>query len=288
MMISNKPQESGPEQRGIIMRAISLLTATSLLGSGLAIGLPAAPAAAQNWREITCESWNYREAACPAPGAVRVQLLRVNGGRCVEGQTWIHDGRMIRVREGCRAVFRIDANNGWGVGGGDWGGNWGGGGNGVQTIRCESWNYRDQSCPVPGRVSAVRISRVIAGDCRDGATWRWDRRAIYVRQGCRADFEVQLGASGWGGGGSGGRPGGGFGGSGGNNGGGFGGGPTLATVSCQSWNYQQARCPIPRARTVRLSRVLGGDCRQGRTWGWENGFIWVNGGCRAAFDIIGN
>ena len=49
--------------------------------------LPAAPAAAQQWREITCESWNYREAVCPAPGAVRVQLLRGQGGSCIEGQT---------------------------------------------------------------------------------------------------------------------------------------------------------------------------------------------------------
>jgi hypothetical protein len=274
------------------MRTVSLLAATSLLASGLAITLPAAPAAAQNWREITCESWNYREASCPAPGAVRVQMLRVKGGNCVEGQTWFHDGRAINVRNGCRAVFRIDANNGWGVGGGDWGGdNWNGGGSGggngggVQTIRCESWNFRDQSCPVQGRVSSARIGRVIAGDCRDGATWRWDRRAIYVRNGCRADFEVLMGANGWGGnGGTGG-------GSGGGNGGGFGGsggGQALATVNCQSWNYQQARCPIPRARQVRISRVLGGDCRQARTWGWEAGFIWVNGGCRAAFDIIGN
>ncbi|WP_439547380.1 DUF3011 domain-containing protein [Sandarakinorhabdus sp.] len=255
------------------------MTATSLLGSGLAIALPAAPAAARNWQEVTCESWNYREASCPAPGAVRVQLLRVRGGNCVEGQSWIHDGRVIRVRNGCRAVFRIDSNNGWGLGGGEW--TVGGGNGGVQSLRCESWNYRDQQCPVRGNIGSARITRVIAGDCRDGATWRWDRRAIYVRNGCRADFEVRLGSSGWGG--SGGN-GGGFGGGG---GGGGGGGQAIATINCQSWNYQQARCPIPRARQVRLNRVLAGDCRQGRTWGWEAGFIWVNGGCRAAFDVLG-
>ncbi|MFZ4383175.1 MAG: DUF3011 domain-containing protein [Sandarakinorhabdus sp.] len=252
----------------------SLLTGTSLILTSLAAALPAAPALAQNWREVTCESWNYREAACPAPGAVRVQLLRVNGGSCIEGQNWFHDGRAIRVRNGCRAVFRIDANNGWGVGGWDNGWNGGGGNNpnAVQTVRCESWNYRDQRCAVSGPVGGVRISRVLAGDCRDGATWRWDRSAIYVRNGCRADFEVLLSSNGWGGG---------FGGN-----GGSGGGQSVTTINCQSWNFKPARCPIPRARQVRLDRVLAGDCRQGRTWGWQAGFIWVNGGCRAAFDVF--
>jgi len=262
------------------MRITSTVVAMATLASGLAISLPATPAAAQNWREITCESWNYREASCPAPGAVRVQLLRVSGGSCVEGQSWFHDGRAIRVRNGCRAIFRIDANNGWGVGG--WDNGWNAssnGGNRVQNIRCESWNYRDQRCAVSGMVGGARITRVIAGDCRDGATWRWDRSGVYVRNGCRADFEVLLSSNGWGSGNGG--SGGNFGGS-----GGSGGGQPVTTINCQSWNYQQARCPIPRARQVRLSRVLAGDCRQGRTWGWQPGSIWVNGGCRAAFEVF--
>lgn len=278
------------------MRSLSLLSVVSLVGSGLAISLPAAPAAAQNWRDITCESWNYREATCPVRGAVRVQLLRVRGGQCIEGQTWFQDRNAIHVRNGCRAVFRIDANDGYGVGGWDngWnGGGWNGGnaGTNVQRIRCESWNYRNQICRVGGQISGARLTRVIAGDCRDGATWRWDRNSIHVRNGCRADFEVLIGAAGWaGGGGNGGnRPGGGFGG-GNRPGGGFGGGgigdQPVATINCESWNFQAARCPIPRARQVQLVRVRGGNCQQGRTWGWQAGSIWVNGGCRAAFSVF--
>ena len=95
---------------------------------------------------------------------MRVQLLRVRGGSCIEGQTWYHDDRAIRVRNGCRATFRIDANNGWGVGG--WDPNQGVG-NGIgggrwQVVRCESWNYRNQRCPVQGVISAARMLRVIA------------------------------------------------------------------------------------------------------------------------------
>ncbi|WP_156255067.1 DUF3011 domain-containing protein [Sandarakinorhabdus oryzae] len=267
--------------RRLMLSALSVNTLAA--GFGLAMAVPAAPAAAQQWREITCESWNYREAACPVPGAVRVQLLRVRGGECIEGQTWYQDGSTIRVRNGCRAVFRIDANNGWGVGG--WDPNWNGNRPGYerwQVIRCESWNYRDQRCAVGGVIGNARLLRVIAGDCRDGATWRWDRRALYVRNGCRADFEVQQGATGWGNGGGGGwgsGPG----------GGGYyppgGGGGFNQSINCESWNYRPARCAIPNARAVRIGRVLGGTCIEGRSWGWSPGAIWVNGGCRATFYI---
>jgi hypothetical protein len=269
---------------GKIMRTTSLFSIAATLGAGMAVGLPAAPAQAQNWREVTCESWNYREASCPTPGAARVQLLRVRGGNCIEGQTWIHDGNAIRVRNGCRAVFRIDTNNGWGMGGWDpnlnnsWGDQ-----DRVRVVRCESWNYRDARCAVPGQIRGARMLRVIAGDCRDGQTWRWNRNSITVRNGCRADFEVLLGVAGW----QGGNQGGGFGGSGGswqggNQGGGFQG---ETRVNCESWNYKQAQCPIPAGRRVRLERVIAGNCVQGRTWGFERNFIWVNGGCRATFSI---
>ncbi len=263
--------------RRLLLSALSInALSVTALGAGFALALPAAPAAAQQWREITCESWNYREAVCPAPGALRVQLLRVNGGSCIEGQTWYHDDRAIRVRNGCRAVFRFDANNGWGVGGWDPNQGAGVGAGRWQVVRCESWNYRNQRCPVQGVISAARMLRVIAGDCRDGETWRWDRRAIVVRNGCRAEFEVMQGSAGWGDGAN----------------GGWGGGgaapPTNQpiTLTCESWNFRAASCPAPRGMQVRLSRVLGGSCIQGRTWGTRPGEVWVNGGCRARFDLF--
>lgn len=271
--------------RRLLLSALSINALSfTALGAGVALTLPAAPAAAQQWREITCESWNYREAVCPAPGAVRVQLLRVQGGSCIEGQTWYHDDRAIRVRNGCRATFRIDANNGWGVGGWDPNqgvGNGAGGGR-WQVVRCESWNYRNQRCPVQGVISAARMLRVIAGDCRDGDTWRWDRRAITVRNGCRADFEVMQGSSGWGGSGG---SGGGWGSGGGVGGGGVYPGQGARTINCESWNYRAARCPIGGARSVSLTRVIAGNCQEGRTWGWDRNSIWVNGGCRATFTL---
>jgi Protein of unknown function (DUF3011) len=270
----------------MMMRLTMLTTITSLIGAGLAVALPAEPAQAQGWRDVTCESWQFRDAACPVPGAVRVQLLRVRGGNCIEGQSWIHDDDVIRVRNGCRAIFRIDTNSGWGVGGWDPNPNSNWNDRGTQRIRCESWQFRDQRCPVNGTIRNARISRVIAGDCRDGATWRWNRNSLFVRNGCRADFEVQLGTAGWQQGGQGGGwgSGNGWGGSGGN-GNGWGGGQPITSITCESWQFRAARCTITAARQVRLARVLGGDCREGRTWGWDRNAIWVNGGCRARFDL---
>lgn len=253
------------------MRVLAALLPTlPLLAGSLAVTLPAAPAAAQAWRNITCESWNFREAACPVPGAERVQLLRVNGGQCTEGNSWIYDGRAIRVRGGCRAIFRVDDNHGWGTGGWDqgWNNEWGN--NRLIRLRCESWNFRESVCATPVPITSVRIARVIAGDCRDGATWRWDRRSIHVRGGCRADFEVLAGTSQWQGGG---QWAGGLGTS----------GP--ASVTCESWNFQPASCPAPGARSVQIGRVFGGSCIEGRSWNFDRGVIRVRDGCRARFDL---
>lgn len=38
---------------------------------------------------------------------------------------------------------------------------------------------------------------------------------------------------------------------------------------------------------MRLSRVLGGDCNDRRSWGIDPDFIWVNNGCRAEFRVGG-
>jgi hypothetical protein len=100
-------------------------------------------------------------------------------------------------------------------------------------------------------------------------------------------------------GGSGGsnRPGGGFGGSGGTSGSNWGGSGGSwnnnsnwndwhgRIVRCESWNYRYARCNLDPRGGVRLVRVIAGDCRQGRTWGWDSrrNFVWVNRGCRADF-----
>ena len=61
------------------------------------------------------------------------------------------------------------------------------------TVTCESINYRDQQCPVPGGpVALVRQLSTPPGDCIEGRTWGFDRNSnsIWVANGCRAEFRV--------------------------------------------------------------------------------------------------
>jgi len=56
-------------------------------------------------------------------------------------------------------------------------------------IICQSWNYQPATCPADTRRRAV-ISKRLGGNCVLGQNWTFDRRAIYVRGGCRATFAV--------------------------------------------------------------------------------------------------
>jgi hypothetical protein len=244
------------------------LAIAALLG-GLFV---AAPASAQVNSRITCESWQFRYAQCPVPSIIDARISRVIAGDCRPGN-WGYDRRGVWVNNGCRAVFDVASR---GNGGGNWGGSGGSsGGGGGQIVRCESWQFQPARCNMDTR-GGVRIQRVIAGDCRQNQTWGWDRNAVWVNGGCRADFVSGSG----GGGSSGGNAGGGWGWG---NSGGSGGGGQI--VECSSWEYKPARCSVRVQNSVQLDRVNGGECVQGRTWGWDRNGIWVNDGCRARFRV---
>lgn len=65
--------------------------------------------------------------------------------------------------------------------------------------------------------------------------------------------------------------------------GGYNGNSGNSTLTCESWNYQYKRCVANTGNNVALSRNIAGNCQEGRTWGYDRGSIWVNGGCRAQF-----
>ncbi len=235
------------------------LLAMAFLALMAALGW-SAPAAAQGWDRVKCESWQYQPARCQVPGIVDARISQVIAGDC-RPSNWGQNRDGIYVTNGCRAWFDVRANN-YNNGSG-----WGGGG-GTTTVRCESWQYKPARCGIITNGS-VRLQRVIAGDCRQGQTWGWDRSAIWVNGGCRADFAV----SGNGGGGGGG----GWGGSGGSGSG--------QVVECSSWDYQPARCPVDNANSVQIEKVNGGECVLNRSWGWDRRNIWVKDGCRARFRV---
>lgn len=59
------------------------------------------------------------------------------------------------------------------------------------------------------------------------------------------------------------------------------------TVRCESTNGRYRECEIDGVGRVTLSRQLSDDkCSEGRTWGFRDGMVWVDKGCRAEFTLV--
>jgi hypothetical protein len=204
---------------------------------------------------IYCASDDGRRHSCSANtnGGVRLTNQR-SGSPCVQGQTWGFDRSGIWVDRGCRADFSVTN-----------GGNWGGGGNPGSggTIYCASDDGRRNYCNANTRGGVRLVNQRSGSSCVQGQTWGWDNSRIWVDRGCRAEFTAGNGGS-WGGGGG--------------NGGGSG------TVYCASDDGRRQTCSMDTRGGVRLvNQRSGSPCNQGQTWGYSNGNVWVDRGCRAEF-----
>lgn len=106
----------------------------------------------------------------PAPGqskTLRVEYM-VNGQR---QQAVVREGETLNLPEGSQASYYP-------------------GGTATQTVVCESSNGQRQYCPADTR-GGVQLMRQISGSaCRQGSTWGYDNRGIWVDNGCRAEFSV--------------------------------------------------------------------------------------------------
>ena len=140
-------------------------------------------------------------------------------------------------------------------------------------VRCESIKNRTQQCALPGRARLVR--QISGSPCVEGQTWGQARNGVWVTQGCRAEFIAEGGRGGrWNGGGGGW----------GHNGGGNNGRGQILT--CDSNDHRRQRCVANVRREARLIRQTSRNaCIEGRTWGWDRTGVWVDGGCRAQFQI---
>jgi hypothetical protein len=138
---------------------------------------------------IVCESQNYQPNTCYYNGGrnaivhLEQQLSHPDskGGVCSEGRDWYSDGNAIRVFNGCRAQFRIIQTSQY------------------ITIPCDSWNNAPMTCQLPrGIVQNVRLVEQRSrpkrgmGECLQGRDWTYDRDNLFVRNGCRASFEVEV------------------------------------------------------------------------------------------------
>lgn len=175
------------------------------------------------------------------------------------------------------------------------------------TVRCESRQGQTQRCNADTRGGVQLQRQLSSAGCWQGDTWGWDRRGIWVRNGCRADFRIGSGS--------------GSSSSGGNNNAaaaavalgviaaiaiashnrdkdddrwqGSGGyyPPTYPqysyTIDCRSVRYRYVRCPVDirRGQVEILREFSNTRCQYGRNWGYDRGGVWVNDGCQAEFAI---
>jgi hypothetical protein len=131
----------------------------------------------------------------------------------------------------------------------------------AQLVRCESGDGREHRCAVDTH-GGVRLGRQISRSaCIEGQSWGIERNAIWVAQGCRAEFVIGHGGSEFGDNVGGGR-----------------------LVRCESGSGRSNLCVMDTRRGVQLVRQLSrSSCIREQSWGWNDQGVWVSGGCRAEF-----
>lgn len=138
---------------------------------------------------VRCESVKNRSNECRLEGRPRL-IRQLSGSPCVEGETWGQSRYGVWVTRGCRAEFVGESRRGGGWGDG-WGDGWGNGnGRGGEVIACHSNGHRQEYCDTRVRRSVRLIRQDSRSACIEGRTWGWDRRGIWVSDGCRAQFQV--------------------------------------------------------------------------------------------------
>lgn len=215
------------------------------------------PSEANAQRIIGCASVNDQYTYCDAPNNGVELATQVSNTYCAEGRTWGYDRRGVWVDRGCRATFRIFE-------GGSRGGNYSRG----QRVECASQNDGYSYCSVYTGGHVTLIRQLSQSPCREGRSWGFDDRGIWVNDGCRAEFEV-FGGGGWN-------------------------SSHMSTwhtndaqmVRCESQDGRYARCRVGVNGRVRLANQLSSTpCVEGRNWGSDRNGIWVNDGCRGEFAI---
>ena len=227
---------------------------------------------------LDCASIERRTVHCPIDTRGGVALIHQHSrAACIEGHSWGWDRRGVWVSEGCRGEFVAGAGPA-----GAWHGHPGAHTAFPQRLRCESRDQQTAWCPMDTRQGVFLVQQLSRGACIEGRSWGWDRRGVWVSQGCRAEFE----AGGWGappphwdrGPGWGSPP------------PNWDRGPAWAStpqlIRCESTRSRVQYCALGPVRSIRLQRQLSRSaCHEGRSWGLDRGGLWVSHGCRGEFVV---
>ncbi len=222
-----------------------------LLGAVTAPAATAAPAGQTSGYEarvVRCESRDMQRVRCPADTSRGVELVRqLSDQECIRNTDWGVDAGSIWVSHGCRAEFRTgDVNIKLPT---------------RRVVRCES-KGRPESCAVQLRGAPVRLLRQRSAlPCREGESWGYRRNEIWVKRGCKGEFEV--GAE---------------------DGSGFLDLPR--ELVCESKGKLRRVCGASISHGATLVEQRSGmPCEEGVSWGWNRDGVWVDKGCRAVFSV---
>lgn len=191
-----------------------------------------------------CESTDGRSRTCGMPWRGPSRLTRqLSNAACIEGRSWFNGNGRVIVTSGCRAEFQARST-------GPVGAQW-------TTLRCESVGGRYASCGhgIVGRAQLLR--QLSNGRCVENVNFGVRNRQLWVSNGCRGDFRVQVV-------------------------GGFG---DDYSVTCSSrGGYTTCAWDARRGRPQLLQQLSAVGCREGIGWGYEaSRGLWVNHGCSARF-----
>jgi hypothetical protein len=236
-----------------MIRTSAILAAVLMTASGEDVSAQAAP------RQVTCESQSDRFNECPIPENSTVRLIRtLSNTPCTPGRTYGAERARIWVRSGCRGLFEVSPpspnqpNQPTPI-------------SRAYLLRCESSRNQTSECPVDPSATVKLATQRSGTTCTEGQTWGRLGASVYVARGCRAEFEVTPSS----------RP------------GSFS-RPTNSTywLTCESRDERRFYCKVGALDVPHLEQQLSRSaCVEGRTWGVADGFLWVDDGCRAEFEI---
>lgn len=139
-----------------------------------------------------------------------------------------------------------------------------------ESFICESIKQRTSYCEIDARGGVELVDQLSRAACIEGQTWGYDRRGVWVSQGCRAEFIVHSPRH-----------------RGGQYSGGHGyGHDEVDTIVCESLGQRTTRCPVRIRRGAELiNQISRADCIEDETWGYDRNGIWVAQGCRGEFAV---
>ncbi|MBF0255863.1 MAG: DUF3011 domain-containing protein [Gammaproteobacteria bacterium] len=224
--------------------------------------------------EMECGSHQLGETRCALAERGLIELVeQVSRAFCDEGRTWGYDAEGLWTKERCRAIFRIHPKYQ---------------GQSLQRadlsppakpesalppqesslpadqiadVYCASPYNRYQHCDANTRGRSMQLVHEFSDHaCDYGRTWGYNSRGIWVDRGCIGLFRMKRLVV---------PP------------------PRILPVRCEGEGNRRVHCPVQNLGYVELRSALSDSpCRKGEHWGVEQQGIWVQGDCRALFNVV--